>query len=266
MGGRDQDFVRAMGLPIAQLAAAVGKSRQTVFRGVTGAREYFKASDFARMLDYWESSPGLRLLAKDTVLQFYPEYADAVITVATASSNGDFNPVVPGEYWFVTGDLGSFRSENFVCAEVLMAICKEQHAEVKIFVNIHDVDGAVKIRDDITSVLTRVYRCNAQLGHLATTLLRIDTDGKLVLFAVTERGFVALARNEASRVRVSLHSILIQDSEEQTFGVRASVKGSGRSGRSADVIEAQSSQRSAGATISGGLGIDRSISTALEPA
>ena len=128
-------------------------------------------------------------------------------------------------YWFVTGDLWSFREHNPACAAQLTALCGFRHAQVKIFVNAHDVDGALAIRNGGTRY-TRAYRCNADLHGRNTNLLRIDTNGKLVLFGVTDAGFVALARNEAQRARVSLHALLIQDSDEEN--ARGEAGGEGR--------------------------------------
>jgi hypothetical protein len=224
---RDRNFIKAVGVPVAQVAFAMGKSRQAVNRGVNLDDNYFKASDFARALESWKREPALRGLARDAITALYPEMSDAVLRAAEAMSTSDFAEDVPGEYWFLCGDLPGFRTHLTVCAQQLDTLCANDDAQVKLFVSGKDIEAAQRIEARYPDNFTRAIRCNLDLTVVPSTLVRTDVDDNIDLFAVTETGFTPLSRGEASRLRMAIYEKLLEPATKSQAARTAALQGGG---------------------------------------
>lgn len=83
MSQRDQTLVKSLGIPIARLAEALDRSRQTVTRGVRSSRDYFKPVDLTKLLSAWRNSDAeLYSLAKSAIGEIYPEASPAIVGAA----------------------------------------------------------------------------------------------------------------------------------------------------------------------------------------
>jgi hypothetical protein len=86
---RDEALVQALGISIQRLAEeALGRSRQTVNRGIHGNRDYFKPIDLTKIVRAWRNSDiELYALSKSAICQIYPEFSTAVIDAAEHSNS-----------------------------------------------------------------------------------------------------------------------------------------------------------------------------------
>jgi hypothetical protein len=207
----DVQFVQALGLPVSQLAKAIGKSRQAVNRGLRSARSYLKPQDLTRALRFWRSSDAdFFAVAKEKVCEFYPEVAKAILDTATFEC-GPFSPDIPGEYWFVCGDFVAFKGALPSCAQQLETLCDLETAQVKLFLNRGD-EEANRWAEKYLENATQVFRCRTvNLQLLPVTLLRIDDQQNVDLFGVSDIGFIPLSRQEAIRLRRVIADLLVKD-------------------------------------------------------
>jgi hypothetical protein len=208
----DVKFVDALGVPVSQLARALGKSRQAVNRGLRSARDYLKPQDLTKVLQFWRQSDAeFYAVAKDKVCEFYPEIANAILENAAFESATPFSTDIPGEYWFICGDFVAFKAALPSCAQQLEVLCALESAQVKLFLNKGDNIAnrwAEKYRDNAT----QVFPCKTvNLQLLPVTLLRIDNDENVDLFGVSDAGFTALSRQEAARLRRVIEDSLFKD-------------------------------------------------------
>jgi len=210
MSERDQKLVQALGIPVAQLATALDKSRQTVTRGIRAEAPYLKPTDLARALETWRTSDaGLYTIAKARICEIYPEVADSILEAARAGGSVTFSTDVPGEYWLLAGDFVGFRNDLPTCAKQVEMLCSLPTAQVKLFVNERDERAASRLAGKFGRNTTLVIPCRTvDLSMVPTTLLRIDHDDNLDLFGVSDSGFVPLSRHEASRLRLVAEDVL----------------------------------------------------------
>lgn len=222
MAHRDQQLVSALGIPLARVARAMDKSRQTVNRGVRSASDYFKPADFVRALGFWRSTnPKLFALAKEKVCELYPEVAGAVLEAAEVSNSGiSFSTEVPGEYWFLCGDFLAFRNSLAVCSGELERLCGNQAAYVSLFVSARDRQAVLaatrlklRFESDASGRIHVVPCTDHNLEGIPSTLLRIQDDGTMELFGVSDHGFVGLSRQEAARLRKFVQENLLDNNK-----------------------------------------------------
>jgi hypothetical protein len=213
----DRQLVSALGIPVARVADALNKSRQTVTRGLHSNGTYFKPSDLAAALTHWRASDaGLYALAKAKIFELYPrEVADAVIAALEAAEPAQFTTDVPGEYWFICGDFFSFRTSASMCARQLEAVCGLDETQVKLFINKRDTANAQRWSARHGDQRVQMIVTPVDLLMMPSTLLRIDHDDKIELFGVSEKGFVGLARHEAARMRVVVEDTLLVGADAQ---------------------------------------------------
>jgi hypothetical protein len=94
---RDEALVQSLGISVAQVAAVLKRSRQTVNRGIHGSRDYFKPVDLTKALYAWrDSNSHLYSIAKTVIAQAYPEISTAILSAAeqqnlSAFSHGVFS-------------------------------------------------------------------------------------------------------------------------------------------------------------------------------
>jgi hypothetical protein len=213
----DRQLVSALGIPVARVAGALNKSRQTVTRGLHSDGDYFKPSDLAAALTHWRTSDaGLYALAKAKICELYPqEVADAVIRALEAAEPTQFTPDIPGEYWLICGDFFSFRTSSPMCARQLEAVCGLDETQVKVFINKRDMANAQRWCARHGDHHVHLIVTPVDLLMMPSTLLRIDHDDNIDLFGVSDRGFVGLARHEAARMRVVVEDTLLVGADAQ---------------------------------------------------
>lgn len=211
MGDRDQALVRSLGVSVAQVAGALDRSRQTVNRGIRSDNEYLKPNDLLKALEAWRrADAGLYAVAKTKICEIYPEIADAILEAAGLGGTIAFSTTVPGEYWLVCGDFVGFRSHLSVCAKQLESLCSLDTAQVKLFVNLRDKVAAQRFVVRFQGEKPQLITCKAGLDLLPTTLLRMDQEGNIDLFGVSDAGFIPLSRHEATRLRVVIQDTLLK--------------------------------------------------------
>jgi hypothetical protein len=212
MSDRDQTLVESLGIPVAQLAIALEKSRQTVNRGIHGAADYLKPADLVKALEVWRASNApLYAVAKAKICEIYPELAVSILEAARSGSSVAFSVDVPGEYWFICGDFVGFRNSLQVCAKDLETLCALEDAQVKLFINERDYFAAQRLASRFQEYNAHAVLCtNVDLRLFPSTLLRMDYDDNIDLFGVSDQGFTALSRQEATRLRVSVQEFFLQ--------------------------------------------------------
>jgi len=231
MSARDHEFVQALGVSKSRIAAAIGKTRQAVNRGLRerqgNADDYFKAADFVRMLEFWQTDPTLRGLVKEAVASLYPELFETVGRVVEAAGAREFDVTIEAAYWFYTADLASMRSDSPGCADQLTQICRHPRAHVKVIVQGYDRDTAVQNYQGPEFPHSMVFKCKSAevLDHSLTTVLRIEATGQMQLFVVGDTGFTPVGRSEAARIRRSLSRLLEHDTEPQGASEEEAVQG-----------------------------------------
>ncbi|HEV8695344.1 MAG TPA: hypothetical protein VGQ93_14350, partial [Lysobacter sp.] len=142
MSHGDVEFVEALGVPVSEVAKAIGKSRQAVNRGLRSARDYLKPQDLTKALRFWRNSDAVFFaVAQKKVCEFYPEIASAILGNAAFESDSPFSANIPGEYWFICGDFVAFKSTLVSCAEQLARLCAIETAQVKLFLNNGDKEA-----------------------------------------------------------------------------------------------------------------------------
>jgi hypothetical protein len=209
MSKRDGELVRALGLSVAQMAKALGRSRQTVNRGISQQQDYFKPADLAEALGYWRGSkPDLYMLARQKIRDLYPEIAKAVLDATGAPDALPLSADVPGQYWFITGDFVALRNNLPRCAKQLEELCGHKGSEVTLFVNQRDEVPARRLAARFPKS-ARMILCQIDLRLVPSTLLRMDTEDNMDMFGASDSGFIALSRQEAARLRVSVQDILL---------------------------------------------------------
>jgi hypothetical protein len=200
MSKRDSALVRGLGLSVAEVARSLGRSRQTVNRGVAQKSDYFKPVDLAAMLGYWrgKNSDTFTLLRK-RIDELYPEAKGALgeRTAAQLSDSG------AGQYWFLTGDFVAFTNNLAECASQLEQLCALTSAEVKLFVNERDKVAAQRLQARHPNSV-EVIVSKLDLRVVPSTLIRMDEANNLDMFGAAESGFVLLSRQEAVRLRLAV--------------------------------------------------------------
>ncbi len=210
MSARDQNLVAALGVSVAQVADAVGRSRQAVNRGIQKGSNYFGAADLAHALTTWrESDAQLFSVAKAKVCELYPDIKDAVLQALDEGLSTSFSVVAPGEYWFVTGDLMGFKTDLPSCAAQLESLCALPAAQVKIFIGQDDEKAALRMEAKYRANNTQTVLCKSvNLKFAPSTLLRIDPDNNLDVYGASDAGFTPLSSQEASRLRIAIQNLL----------------------------------------------------------
>lgn len=215
MSNRDQNLVKALGIPVAQIAEAMNKSRQTVTRGVQLSKpndDYFKPADLTTALSHWRANNApLYALAKTKVCELYGDVASAIISAVESSSRPAFSIVLPGEYWLLCGDYAAFRSDLSVCAEQIAALASADDTQIVMFYGERDRRSALRWATNLVGEhgkeKVRPILCqDADLLVMPTSLLRIDDDDNIDLFGATDVGFVPLSNHEASRLRTVIRA------------------------------------------------------------
>ncbi len=216
MSSRDQELVRSLGIPVAQVAVALERSRQTVNRGLAQERDYLRAIDLSKVLHTWRSSnASLYTLARSKICEIYPEIAEAVLDAASHGGSTAFSVDVPGEYWLISGDLVGFKTNLPACSKQLEKLFRLDTAQVKLFVTERDRIAAQRLARTFSDTGTRAIVCKSvDLQLVPTTLLRIDHSDNMDLFGVSDIGFLALSRQEASRLRLIAQDALYKDQLE----------------------------------------------------
>jgi hypothetical protein len=210
MGHRDQLLVERLRIPVARIAGALKKSRQTVNRGIHRPdRDYLGPSELIKALAVWrDTDPGLYSVAKAGICEIYPEIKEAILE-ATASANAMmFSAEAPGEYWFVSGDFVGFKNNETACARQLELLCQNSEAQVKIFVNERDRVPAQRYASKFKRNGAEALQCTLDLRPFLNFLLHMDHDATTAnLFGVTAAGFTPLSRQEATRIRSAVQDI-----------------------------------------------------------
>lgn len=211
MSKRDRAWVREIGLSVAQVAAALGRSRQAVNRGMAQTKDYLRPADLVSALGHWRAgNPGVYRLAVQKVRELYPELAK-VVAHAGVPEVLPFSSDVPGQYWLITGDYVAFRSNLAQCASQLDAVCEQKHSGVVFVVGRSDESAARRLEAKFPKRVN-VRVANEGLRLLPSVLLRVAEDGELALFAASDGGFVGLSRSEAARIRLALEDLLSEAS------------------------------------------------------
>lgn len=205
MSARDKDFLQTSKVTVADVASALKRSRQAVYRGVSGDADYLKPGDFTLVLGSLSDRPALRTQAKEAICQVYPDIADAVMRAFDASDEAAFDPERPAQYWFICGDLLGLTTQSTRCADQLDALCELSSSQVKIFVNEHDLRYAKKYEGQYSKNYCRAFQCDHDLSWVPTTLLRIDENSRRIdVFGVTDSGFAPFSQGEAARLRLAI--------------------------------------------------------------
>jgi hypothetical protein len=209
---RDQNLVTELDIPLARVAEAMVKSRQTVTRGVSGSEDYFKVNDLAKALSFWRNSnTELYSRAREAICKIYPDVCEAVKAAADAGNHPLFSLDVVGEYWLICGDFVGFRSNLPSCAKQIELLCQRDDNQISFFVNEHDERSAIRWASQLGE-RAQVIRCTTvALGMMPTTLLRIDDADTMDLFGVSDTGFTPLARTEAARMRLVMQDGIQKD-------------------------------------------------------
>jgi hypothetical protein len=213
---RDKQLVETLGISVRQMAITLKKSRQTVNRGVHAEADYFKLPDLAKALDTWRTSDqSLYAVAKNKICEIYPEITEAVLSaVENNETTPAFSVDLPAEYWLVCGDFIGFRNSLTVCWKQIEEICQHSDAQLKLFVNKRDLASAqrfaLKYRDSGLQVVPCI---NVDLQLVPTSLLRMDDNDVIALFGVSDNGFIALSRQEASRLRLVIQNTLLPSAD-----------------------------------------------------
>jgi hypothetical protein len=216
MSKRDRGLVRELGISVAQLAAALDRSRQAVNRGIAQSKDYLKPADLVTALGYWrKSNVELYRLASDRIREIYPEIAKAVVASMGGAEAIPFSPDVPGQYWLVTGDYVGFRNDLPRCAAQFEELCGQKHAEVTVFVNRRDEVPARRLEARFAKRV-HVMVCETDLRLMPSTLLRMDEQDGIDMFGASEGGFISLAHSEAARLRIAVQDTLMKEDRGKT--------------------------------------------------
>lgn len=219
VSNRDKALVESLGLSVAQVAGVLAKSRQTVNRGIRADGDYFKVPDLAKVLGRWRKSDAeLYFFAKDNICRIYPELAASILRAIEESEIEEFSPDVAGEYWFVCGDYIGFRNNLSNCSDQIDILCMSDDSQLKIFVSPRDILSVQRQIQKYPGKNTQFIPCSkVDLSLIPSTLLRLDMNDNMDLFGASDKGFVPLSRQEAARLRVAIHDLLLRDVQEPIF-------------------------------------------------
>lgn len=219
MSQRDQELIDSLGIPVARLAQAIDKSRQTVNRGIKNpARDYFKPAILIKALENWrDNDPSLFALAKSAICDRYPGARDAVLrALEDGTSDEPFTADVWGEYWLISGDLCGFQKSVPLCLQQLRALSHLEDTQIKLFVPAtrDQIRAATRLIPGAPTGAVQVFACDSlDMRLVPTILLRIDDADDLHLYGVSPAGFTPLSRHEAARLRTVI-KIVAPESEE----------------------------------------------------
>lgn len=207
MSKRDRALVREIGLSVAQVAAALGRSRQAVNRGMAQTKDYLGSADLVTMLGHWRAENAeLYRLAKQKIRELYPELAKFIASEGVPEAL-PFSPV-PGRYWLLTGDYSAFRTNLARCAEQFDGLCEQKESKMTVLVHERDVAAARRLEGKFGRRI-EVKVAPMDLRLMPSVLLRVEQDGQTDLFGAADAGFIALSRQEATRLRLALQDTLL---------------------------------------------------------
>lgn len=207
MSELDQAFVNELGVSVPRIARAMGRSRQTVYRGIHGDRPYFKAVDLAKALSYWQQTDReLYAVAQTIIRDIYPaEMADTVVAAASERVSQAFNANAPGEYWFGTGDFIGFLKHLSTCKRQLEIIAGNGAARLKLFVHRYDIDRATKWIRALPNASVGIALFHEMFRYPCSSMILQVTDNNMNLFGASNFGFITLSGHEAWRFRLMLY-------------------------------------------------------------